>query len=105
MNWKYIITGVIAGVTAGYVTQKIISENHSLNSNEVLAIAKSAFKQQGPITGSWIQMEEDIYDTGDSSISVFKGGITRMNGDNKESFAFISNSKTGEIIDAFPIEQ
>ncbi|EOR23835.1 hypothetical protein A499_10939 [Niallia nealsonii AAU1] len=99
MNWKHIIGGVVVGVAASYIAKEAISKNSGLSSEQVLYIAKTAFKEKGSINGSWINMERETLHTVDSSFTVYRGGITRMNGDTQEVFEFVSDSETGKIID------
>ena len=103
MSWKSMLTGVLVGVAASYVAKEAITRNRSLSSDEVLHIAKIAFKEQGPINGSWINMEKETLQTSDNTFSVYRGGITRLNGDSQEAFEFVSNSDTGEILDVCKI--
>lgn len=99
MNWKHVIGGVVVGVAASYIAKEAISKNSGLSSNEVLHIVKTAFKEKGPINGSWISMEKETLHTSESSLTVYRGGITRMNGDRQEVYEFISDSETGKILD------
>ncbi|HEO8420065.1 PepSY domain-containing protein [Niallia sp. FSL W8-0635] len=99
MNWKHLIGGVVVGVAASYIAKEAIIKNSGLSSNEVLQIAKAAFKEKGPINGSWIQMEKETLHTLEASFTVYRGGITRMNGDKQEVYEFVSNSETGNILD------
>ncbi|KAB7666783.1 hypothetical protein [Bacillus sp. B1-b2] len=99
MSWKSIITGVAVGVAASYVALKAISRNRSLTSDDILHIARVAFKEQGPINGSWINMKKETLLTPDQTYHVYRGGITRMNGSVKEVYEFVSDSTTGRILD------
>ena len=47
MNWKQCLGGVVVGVAASYLAKKTITKNNNLSSNEVLHIAKAAFKKKG----------------------------------------------------------
>lgn len=99
MNWKHIIGGVVAGLAASYILKEVIAKNSSLSGDQVLSLAKTAFKEKGPINGSWINMEKEILHTRESSLTVYRGGITRLNGDTQEVYEFISDSETGRILD------
>ncbi|CAI9393948.1 hypothetical protein ACTQ5K_07825 [Niallia sp. Sow4_A1] len=99
MNWKQCLGGVVVGVAASYLAKKTITKNNNLSSNEVLHIAKAAFKKKGPINGSWINMEKETLHTPESSLTVYRGGITRMNGEKQEVFEFVSDCETGTILD------
>lgn len=99
MSWKSIITGVAVGVAASYVAIEAVSRNRSFTSEEILHIAKTAFKEQGPINGSWINMEKETLLAPDQTYTVYRGGITRMNGSIKEVYEFVSDSNTGRILD------
>ena len=99
MNWKHVIGGVVVGVAASYIAKEAITKNSGLSSNEVLQKAKATFKEKGPINGSWIQMEKETLHTLESLFTVYRGGITRMNGDIQEVFEFVSDCETGNILD------
>ena len=44
-------------------------------------------------------MEKETLHTPESSLTVYRGGITRMNGEKQEVFEFVSDCETGTILD------
>lgn len=103
MSWKSLLTGVVVGVAASYVVKETLTKEKSLSSTEVLQMVKGAFKERGPINGSWILTEKETLQTASHSYNVYRGGITRMNGSTQEAFEFICDSNTGEILDVYHV--
>lgn len=104
MSYKKTILAFGLGVAVGYLANKQVSECQHASPEAVLEKAKEAFKQQGPISGSWIYMKPEKIESHGLTYSAYRGGITRqIDGENKQ-FEFYADSKTGTIIDSFPSE-
>ncbi|WP_394137602.1 PepSY domain-containing protein [Cytobacillus oceanisediminis] len=103
MNWKSFILGVGVGLASGYAARELLSQNASVSPEKALANAKEAFKQEGPISGSWIQMKTEPYEKGHLKYQVYKGGISRFSGEKAEQYEFIADAGTGAILDVFPL--
>jgi predicted small secreted protein len=103
MNWKSFITGVAVGAISGYLLNETVKKSTFLSSENVLANVKKAFKEEGPIDGSWIQMTREDYAKYAIKTKVYRGGITcNQNGDRKQ-YEFIADSFTGSVLDVYPI--
>jgi predicted small secreted protein len=103
MNWKAFVLGAAAGLIAGYAVNEVITKKVNICPEKVLSDVKSQFKKQGPISGSWIQMEAVPYSKGQINYQVYKGGIsTQENGINKQ-FEFIADASTGTILEVNPL--
>lgn len=105
MRWKTFILGVAVGALSGYATNKYISTQTFISAEKVLEGAKNRFKEQGPISGSWIHMKVEPFDKNNLTYQVYKGGISRnssTNG-NREQFEFIADAKTGTLLDVYSI--
>jgi len=100
MNWKPFIAGMTVGIVAAYITTDAVVKSNYLSGEEVLVLVKQHFKEQMPITGSWINMQKESYNRGNQSYLVYKGGINTKNA----VIEFIADSKTGNILDYYPIE-
>lgn len=61
MNWKIFIAGVVAGAAAGHVINHYLLEPKTISGDVILENVKEAFKQEGPIEGSWIQLKKQHY--------------------------------------------
>ncbi|WP_445489402.1 PepSY domain-containing protein [Niallia sp. 03133] len=103
MNWRSFLAGVVIGAATAYMTTEAAAKNHILSSDHVLNIVKKQFKSQGPITGSWIHMQKEKYELENTTYNVYKGGITSHKNQAKEIIEFIADSKTGRILDYYPI--
>lgn len=103
MNWKTLLAGAAVGFATSYATKEIISRNYSISSDRVLKLVKAAFKEQGPITGSWINMQKEPYETANSTHLIYRGGITRLNEGINQSYEFLADSKTGNLLDIYEI--
>ncbi|MCE4051297.1 MULTISPECIES: PepSY domain-containing protein [Bacillaceae] len=103
MNWKTIVAGAAVGFAASYAVKEAVSRNYSLSSDRVLKIVKAVFKEQGPITGSWINMQKEPYETAGTTQLIYRGGITRDNDGKNESFEFLADSKTGNLLDIYEL--
>ncbi|MBA4537714.1 PepSY domain-containing protein [Bacillus aquiflavi] len=104
MNWKTLLAGLGIGFIGGYLTKGLIDEKSTISPEKVLDNVKAAFKKEGPITGSWIQIQSEPYVSKQLQYEVFKGGISRNHNGEKEQFEFIADASTGTVIDLYPIQ-
>jgi predicted small secreted protein len=104
MRWKTFILGVAVGALSGYATNKYISTQSFITAEKVLEGAKNRFKEQGPISGSWIHMKVEPFNKNHLTYQVYKGGISRNStSGNREQFEFIADAKTGTLLDVYSI--
>ena len=99
MNWKSFFLGLGVGIMSGYATRELLSQKTYVSPEKALANAKAAFKQSGPISGSWIQMKPEAYEKQNLSYKVYKGGISRAFDDQIEQYEFIADAHTGSILE------
>jgi predicted small secreted protein len=98
MNWKKFITGIAVGFAAAYVV-KMQQKPRMISSEKALSLAKAAFLQQAPISGSWIQINPETYEKNNIVYTVYKGGVCRDN----EQYEFVIDAYTGTIIETKPL--
>ncbi|HLO12019.1 MAG TPA: PepSY domain-containing protein [Pseudoneobacillus sp.] len=103
MRWKSFILGVALGAISGYATNKYISTQSFISAEKVLENAKKLFKEQAPISGSWIHMKVEPFDKNNFTYQVYKGGISRNSTNGREQFEFIADAKTGTLLDVYQI--
>ncbi|WP_442595556.1 PepSY domain-containing protein [Neobacillus sp. D3-1R] len=104
MKWKSFLLGVAVGAISGYATNKYITSQTYLSAEKVLENTKRQFKEQGPISGSWIHMKLEPFQKNHVSYQVYKGGISRNDSNGKpEQFEFVADAKTGTLLDVYPI--
>ena len=102
MNWKYFLFGVGAGAAAAFAVKESM-KHHPVSPDQVLENTKNAFKQHGPISGSWINMETETYSKPPIVYTVYKGGVTRKRDGMNEQFEFIADALTGTILEVRPL--
>lgn len=103
MNWKSFFIGLGAGLVCGYAAREALAHRPLMNPDQTLAKAKELFKQNGPISGSWIYMKPEKYEKQGLTYTVYKGGISRMQNGHLDQYEFIADAKTGCVIDAVKI--
>ncbi|MEH7331533.1 PepSY domain-containing protein [Neobacillus drentensis] len=103
MNWKSFLLGAAFGAIGGYAAKEILNQKTTVSPEKVLAHVKKQFKQNGPISGSWIHMADEPYEKQQIKYRVYKGGISKNNNGLNEQFEFIADAQTGTIIDIQPL--
>lgn len=103
MNWKTFVIGAAAGIIGGYCISKTVHEQVPLTGEKVLAHVKQAFKKEGSIDGSWMQMKPEDYKKYAIQTKVYRGGIMRTQDGEKQQFEFIADAYTGSVLDIYPI--
>ncbi|WP_066311102.1 PepSY domain-containing protein [Bacillus sp. FJAT-29814] len=99
MNWKSFALGVSVGILAGFAAKTVISSTTNVSPEKVLENVKDHFKQNGPISGSWIHMKAEPFEKHQVQYQVYKGGISKNNNGKTEQFEFIADASTGALLD------
>ncbi|SEM39240.1 Predicted small secreted protein [Mesobacillus persicus] len=99
MNWKYFFLGVGTGIASALIVKETATRRGTVSPEEVLDQVKAAFKKEGPISGSWINMTAEPFLRSPIEHQVYKGGITRNLDGRAELYEFIADAKTGTIIE------
>ncbi|KAB7706017.1 hypothetical protein F9802_12400 [Bacillus aerolatus] len=101
MNWGTFILGAAAGAAGAVLVQQGLAKTTYVSAEKALKEVKEAFKTEGSIDGSWIKMKpEPLTKTGLDKM-VYKGGVSRTIGQEREQFEFVADSKTGAIMDVY----
>ncbi|MCA1038764.1 PepSY domain-containing protein [Bacillus infantis] len=103
MNWKSFLLGVGVGVAGGLAAKELLADRTVVSPEKALDQAKAAFKKNGPISGSWIHMQPEPYEKHGLSYNVYKGGISRTADGAVSQYEFVADSRTGTILDAYPL--
>lgn len=99
MNWKRVIFAAGIGAVAGYFISEQITNKQNVSPERALKSAKEVFKQQGPVSGSWIYMKPEELVRNGLNYNVYRGGITRtIDGENTQ-YEFFVDAETGTILD------
>ncbi len=100
MKVKDFLAGVLTGVAAGVVVNEAIDRaNRNVAADSVLDTVKSAFKNEGPIDGSWILMKTETFTNNVITMDVYRGGISRIKDGELEQFEFAADAKTGSVVE------
>lgn len=91
-----VFTGVIAGIT---ISEAVRRMDRNVSAERVLNSVKAAFKEEGPIDGSWISMKTEHHELGAIKTEVYKGGISRIRNGEAEIFEFAADAKTGSVLE------
>jgi len=100
MNWKSFLLGAGVGIAGGYAVRELLTQNAAVTPEKALANAKAAFMADGQISGSWIQMKPEPYQNDQLHYNVYRGGISRKEGDEIVQYEFVADKDTGTILDA-----
>ncbi|MCT2535028.1 PepSY domain-containing protein [Aquibacillus koreensis] len=104
MDWKKITIAAGVGALAGYIISDQITRRQHVSPEKALKIAKEAFKQQGPVSGSWIYMKPEQLVKNGLDYSVYRGGVTRTVDGVNTQYEFYVDAATGTIIDVAATE-
>ncbi|MDF0726467.1 PepSY domain-containing protein [Cytobacillus sp. S13-E01] len=102
MSWKKFVLGLSVGFAGAYLLKSYVQEQ-TISAEKALKIAKNAFKENGPIDGSWIHMVPETFEKSNLSYNVYKGGISRTIENEVKQFEFLVDTKTGTILEVYPI--
>jgi|SRR5690606_17029479 len=102
MSWNKFFLGFGVGFAGALLLKQALSES-TIPGDKALKIAKEAFKKNGPIDGSWIQMNPESYEKSGIEYQVYKGGISRNSNQESRQYEFIMDAKTGSIIEVTPL--
>lgn len=100
LNWKSFFYGVGSGIAGGLAAFYLINKEctQTISPEKILEKVKAIFKEQGPINGSWIQMNAEPYEKDSVKYKVYKGGITKNEENNPKQYEFVADATTGTIL-------
>lgn len=81
----------------------MLEQSETLSAEKVLENVKEIFKQDGPISGSWIQMKAEPFQKNNLTYEIYKGGISRNVNGITTQYEFIADAKTGTILESYVI--
>lgn len=100
VSMKRTVLAAGLGAIVGYLAKQQIDQYQQTTPESVLKNAKESFKQQGPISGSWIYMNPEEVERNGLTYTAYRGGVTRnIDGQNKQ-YEFYADVDTGTIIDS-----
>lgn len=102
MSWNKFFLGFGVGFASALLVKEALSDS-TIPGDKALKLAKEAFKKNGPIDGSWIQMNPEDYTKSGLHYQVYKGGISRKLNHESHQYEFIMDAKTGSILEVNPL--
>ncbi|WP_188206469.1 peptidase M4 [Alkalibacillus aidingensis] len=97
MKWYKLIVPAAIGLLVGAIVARKVK--HQLLPEIALKRVKEHFAKEGPISGSWIMMEQEEYERDGQIFHVYKGGITRTIDGEKKQYTFYVNASDGHILE------
>lgn len=102
----YILAGGLifgAGLTCGYYLHKLITKKRAIQGDTILKYVKQLFLKEGPIEGSWIELQKVPLQKFALKTDVYYGGISRIEEDQLIQYEFIADAYTGSILDLYRV--
>lgn len=98
MKKRNLLLAASIGFAVGYLVKCQLDTKQKVTPEKALSNAKEAFKQNGPISGSWIYMKPEEVEKNGLVYQAYRGGITRnIDGESKQ-YEFYVDIETGGII-------
>ncbi|MGM0874955.1 MAG: PepSY domain-containing protein [Bacillota bacterium] len=97
MKGKYFLLGFGLGIATTYLLKDQIKPM-SISSDKALVLVKKAFKEKGPIDGSWIYTVPETFSNEHLTYEVFKAGVSRTVNDQLEQYEAFVDTKSGTIV-------
>ena len=97
MKARYFLVGLGLGIVGTYLLKDQIKPL-KISSDKALEIVKRAFKEKGPIDGSWIYTVPETFSNEHLSYDVYKTGISRSVDDHLEQYEAFVDTTTGTIV-------
>ncbi|WP_449537289.1 PepSY domain-containing protein [Ferdinandcohnia sp. Marseille-Q9671] len=102
MSWKKFVLGFGVGFASALLLKEVMNDS-AIPGDKALRLAKEAFKKNGTIDGSWIQMNPEDFTKSGMHYQVYRGGITRKMNQESHQYEFIMDAKTGTILEVNPL--
>lgn len=99
----FLITSMIFSFLLGALTFFLIDKNTDIHPDRILNNVKREFRKDGPIEGSWIEMNKVPWSRYSYHTEVYYGGLSRFENGERKQLEFIADAQTGSIIDLYEI--
>src|SRR5699024_7100407 len=97
MSKRNIVLAAGLGLAVGYLAKQQTNHYQKVTPEKALNKAKEAFKEKGPISGSWIYMKPEEVEKNGLLYEAYRGGVTRnIDGENKQ-YDFYVDIETGAV--------
>lgn len=91
------------GLACGYYFHKLITKKRAIQGDTILKYVKQLFLKEGPIEGSWIELQKVPLQKFALKTDVYYGGISRIEEDQLIQYEFIADAYTGSILDLYRV--
>lgn len=98
-----VLSSFILSFLLGALTFFLIDRNSSVNPDRVLDRVKNDFREDGPISGSWIEMTKVPWSKYAYHTDVYYGGISRIEDGVLKHYEFIADAYSGSLVDLYEI--
>ncbi|WP_273130689.1 PepSY domain-containing protein [Metabacillus sp. HB246100] len=97
MKGKYFLLGLSLGIAGTYLLNNQVKPA-KISSDKALEIVKKAFKEKGPIDGSWIYTVPETFANDYVSYEVYKAGVSRTVDEVLEQYEAFIDIHSGTIV-------
>ncbi len=97
MKTRYFFWGLGLGIIGTYFLKDQLKPL-KISSDKALDIVKKAFKEKGPIDGSWIYTVPETFSNEHLSYEIYKAGISRSVDNQLEQYEAFVDTTTGTIV-------
>lgn len=91
--------GTAVGALGAFFIQKWFLREQPLHADVILEKVRTAFLEEGPIEGAWIEFEKIPVQTFAIKTKTYRGGITRQEDDALVQYTFVADAYTGSILE------
>lgn len=96
-----LVSGLVLGFFSGWLTRKETVEEQNQRADNILADVKEMFLKEGPIEGSWIEMQPVPYEKFAYKTDGYYGGISRYESGDLVQYEFIADTHTGSLLELY----
>lgn len=98
MKFRKAIVAFGIGLALGFLARKQYERCQRITPEKALKLAKEYYKNQGPISGSWIYMKPEEIEKNGITYIAYRGGVTLPKADGNKRYEFYADVETGAII-------
>jgi predicted small secreted protein len=99
MSWKKLLVGASLGAAATMYYFKQSKDTSLIPAEKALKMVKEQFKEKAVIDGSWIHIVPESIEKYNLPYTVYRGGISQVNGHEQQQIEFLVDAKNGSVIE------
>lgn len=101
-SWAVPVTLSVSGAIGFLVGHRL--KKRALAPSDILAQVKHLFREEGPVSGSWIENQPVDFQRFAYKTTAYRGGISRLEDRQSVTYEFLADAKTGTILKIKRIE-